>query len=209
VAHSGAVLHKAWRRRSFYAYENNYTVGIEMEELREKIAAERGRLKKVRLAMAVALEKGAEGAEEYVPFYRAVADYIDAAMDRLHVQDIRMGDMLREKADMSAATVKQAMFELDERLAGNQEHLKKFIAAGKALADKGAEALEHFEATAQAYSDYITSNMGHHSGSTDLAREHFTVDDWTYMAKISADEEEREAKLYDEVFRVAPKDLDV
>ncbi|MGI9309879.1 MAG: hypothetical protein ACR2P6_11490 [Gammaproteobacteria bacterium] len=180
-----------------------------MVELREKIAAERGRLKQVRQALSVAVQQGAQGAESYVPFYLAVAEYIDAAMDRLHIQDIRMGDMLREKADLSAPDAQQAMAELDQRLAGNQDHLQRFLAAKKELAANGVDAIDDFEAVSRAYTDYITSNMGHHSGSTDLAREHFSEDDWTYMAKISTEEEQREVRLFEQVFNSVPEGLEL
>ncbi|MBT8422290.1 MAG: hypothetical protein KJP03_04145, partial [Gammaproteobacteria bacterium] len=71
-----------------------------MEGLYERVAAERRRLRQVRMALTAATDHGAEGAADWVPFYVAIGDYFEAAMDRLHEQDIRMGDMLREKADM-------------------------------------------------------------------------------------------------------------
>ena len=99
------------------------------EKLFERVAAERRRLREVRQALTVATAPDTYSNETFVPFYIAIAEYFEAAMGRLHAQDIRMGEMLDSKADMAAPENKQAMAELDERLAGNQLHLKKMLAA--------------------------------------------------------------------------------
>ena len=70
-------------------------------DLNERIAAERKRLKEVRQTLTAAVNKQANGDASYVPFYIAIGDYFEATMERLHRQDIRMGDMLRDKADLS------------------------------------------------------------------------------------------------------------
>ena len=131
-------------------------------ELRERIAGERRRLRKVREALSAAVAQTSQGDEAYIPFYLAIADYFEAAMERLHTQDVRMGDLLREKADMDDAENQKILSELDRRLAGNQEHLKEFLAGGKALQEQGEKALEQYEAAAQAYTNYIICKK--HSG---------------------------------------------
>ena len=100
-------------------------------ELRERIAGERRRLRKVREALSAAVTQTSRGDEAYIPFYLAIAAYFEAAMERLHTQDVRMGDLLREKADMDNPENQQVLGELDRRLKGNQVHLKKFLAGGK------------------------------------------------------------------------------
>ena len=178
-------------------------------ELRERIAGERRRLRKVREALSAAVAQTSQGDEAYIPFYLAIADYFEAAMERLHTQDIRMGDLLREKADMDNPENQQVLGELDRRLAGNQKHLKEFLAGGKALQGQGEQALDQYEAAAKAYTDYIVTNMGHHDGSTDLARATFSEEDWSYMANISEKDMAYEEELFKRVFATTPASLEL
>ncbi|MDG2155470.1 MAG: hypothetical protein P8M26_05965 [Gammaproteobacteria bacterium] len=176
-------------------------------ELRDKVASERRRLRQVRQLLSAAVAQGAQGSATWVPFYIAVGEYFSAAMERLHTQDIRMGDLLRERADLSSESAQQAMRELDDRLTGNQKHLSQFLAGSDALVVEGEAALDRFESAAGAYTDFITSNMGHHAGTVDIARDSFGSADWAFMALISEADAEREIVLYDNVFAAIPADL--
>jgi len=178
-------------------------------KLYERVAGERRRLRQVRQALTAATERGAHGNAVWVPFYIAIADYFEAAMHRLHMQDVRMGDLLRAKADMHSAANQQAMSELDERLAGNQAHLAKLLAARSALRKSGAAALGEFEAAGSAYARYIVEHMGHHPGSTNMAQAVFTADDWAHMADVSAADQQREQQLFAAVFAAVPKGLEL
>ena len=175
--------------------------------LRERVANERRRLKTVRQALLAALAQGARGDASYIPFYLAVADYIEAAMHRLHIQDVRMGEMIRAKLVTVEGSATKAMGELDERLAGNQRHLNKLLEARDALKKQGASVLDRFEQVSRDYTSYIMTNMGHHGGTTELAQKLFSVDDWAYMAGITEDETRREQVLHDQVFKSVPKNL--
>ena len=175
--------------------------------LRERVAAERRRLKSVRQALSAAVAQGANGDAAYVPFYIAVADYIDAAMHRLHIQDVRMGEMIRSKLGTLDATAEQALSELGERLDGNQRHLHQLLQARQVLQQAGAAGLPQFEQVSRDYVNFITANMGHHGVTTDLAQKLLSMDDWAYMAGITEQETRREQALYDQVFAVVPKSL--
>jgi hypothetical protein len=176
-----------------------------MSQLRERIAGERRRLREVRQAMTAAVAQGASGDDKFVLFYLAVGDYFDAAMERLHTQDIRMGEMLRDKADLAESSNIQAIAELDDRLAGNQDHLQQLLHARDELRLQGVAALPEFEAAGQAYSDYIVASMGHHPGSTDMAAKLFSAEDWEYMADVSEADQQREKELYAAVFDAVPE----
>jgi hypothetical protein len=178
-----------------------------MTELNERIANERRRLREVRQSMTAATEQKANGDSAFVPFYIAIANYFDATMERLHRQDIRMGDMLRDKADLDDPKNLKALAELDERLLGNQEHLKELLAAREQLQRNGEVALEQFELAGSAYSDFIINNMGHHPGSTDLAVSLFAPEDWAFMADISPEDQAREEQLFGLVFACVPAAL--
>ena len=178
-----------------------------VEDLYKRVAVERTRLREVRQALTAATGQGANGDAAYVPFYIAIGDYFEASMARLHAQDIRMGEMLEEKADLTTPEAKQAMAELDERLAGNQRHLKKMLAARDVLRSEGAAALAEFESAGGAYAAFIVANMGHHPGSTNLAQAVFSADDWAYMADSSEADQLREQQLHAAVFAALPSNL--
>jgi hypothetical protein len=175
-----------------------------MSKLMERVAGERRRLREVRQAMTAAVEQGANGNADFVPFYIAVGDYFEAAMHRLHEQDIRMGVMLRDKTDMDEPANQQALAELDERLSGNQQHLKKLLAARDELKQSATSALDVFEGAGKGYSDYIVASMGHHPGSTNLAQQFFSAEDWEHMAVVSDADLVREQELYTAVFDAIP-----
>jgi hypothetical protein len=175
-----------------------------MSTLRERVAGERRRLKSVREALSAAVARKSGGDAAFVPFYVAIADYIETAMGRLHAQDVKMGEMIREKLGTIDAQASRALAELDERLDGNQQHLAKLVAAKNALQKSGAAALQSFETVSAAYTGYIVSNMGHHGGTTDLAARLFSQDDWEYMAGITDEETRAEQKQYERVFSALP-----
>ena len=180
-----------------------------MTTLRERVADERRRLRSVRQKLSAAVAQTAAGDEAYVPFYIAVADYMDASMGRLHAQDVKMGDMIRTKVKTVDAGVKQALAELDERLSGNQQHLQQLLEAREALKREGSAALERFEAVAKAYTDYIVANMGHHGATTELAGKLFTTDDWEFMAGITDEDMQREQALFATVTETTPDNLEI
>ncbi|MEO8223641.1 MAG: hypothetical protein ABI661_02465 [Gammaproteobacteria bacterium] len=179
-----------------------------MTTLREKVAGERRRLKSVRETLTAAVARKSGGDNSFAPFYVAVADYIETSMGRLHAQDVKMGKMIRDKLGKLDAQADKALGELDERLAGNQEHLGALSAAKKSLAARpDTTNLERFETAAAAYTNYIVTSMGHHGGTTDLAGRLFTPADWDYMAGVSDEETRTEERLYARVFASLPAAL--
>lgn len=175
-----------------------------MSTLQERIGNERRRLRLVRLKMVAAIEDEVQGDETYVPFYVAVADYIDATMQRLHEQDVKMRDMIVEKVGEVDNSVEQALGELDARLEGAKAHLKPFLEARDALTDKGVEALESFEKIGKEYSDFIVANMGHHGATANLAAKLFSPGDWEYMAGITDEQQAQDENLFQRVVELAP-----
>lgn len=179
-----------------------------MTTLRERVGGERRRLKSVRETLTAAVARKSAGDSSFVPFYIAVSDYIETSMGRLHAQDVKMGNMIREKLGKLDAQAEHALRELDERLAGNQLHLRAMVEAKKRLAaDKDAAALERFEVAGAAYTNYIVTNMGHHGGTTDLAGRLFTQEDWEFMAGVTDEETRAEQLQYAQVFSLLPSTL--
>ena len=180
-----------------------------MTELRERIAGERKRLKNVRQKLSAAVAQKARGDAAWVPFYVAVADYMEASMGRLHAQDVKMGDMIRDKVERVDENVTKALGELDERLGGNEQRLKRLLAGRDALRERGVEAIDEFESAARAFTDFIVANMGHHGGTTDLAARLFSQDDWEYMAGITDADMAREVALFETVTAATPANLEL
>lgn len=178
-----------------------------MTELRDHIAGERKRLRAVRQKLSAAVAQGAHGNPDWVPFYVAVAGYMEASMGRLHAQDEKMGDMIRDKVETVDDSVRKALGELAERLGGNEQRLRRLLAARDALQNEGAAALGEFEAAAGDFTAFIVANMGHHGGTTDLAARLFSPADWDYMAGITREEMDREVALFEQVNRTTPGDL--
>jgi hypothetical protein len=175
-----------------------------MSTLQERIGNERRRLRLVRQRMAAGIEAQAGDDAAYVPFYVAVADYIDTTMQRLHDQDVKMGNMIREKVDEVDVQVENALEELAERLRGAEAHLKPFLEARDELREKGIAALESFEAAGKAYSDFIVANMGHHGATSDLSAKLFSLADWEHMAGITDAQQREDEELYQRVLDASP-----
>jgi hypothetical protein len=155
--------------------------------------------------MAAAIEVQANGNEAFVPFYIAAADYIDATMQRVHEQDIKMGQMITDRVGELDDQIRQALGELDARLAGAKVQLEPFLAARDDLRERGSEALKGFEQAAQTYSDFIVANMGHHGATNDLSVKLFTPDDWEYMAGISDEQSAHDEQLFNRVVATMPE----
>jgi hypothetical protein len=173
--------------------------------LQERIAGERQRLRQVRQKLTAAVEQGAAGNADWVPFYLAVSEYMQAAMQRLHAQDDKMGDMIRERAEGEKA--ERALAELHERLQGNRQRLDKMLAESKRLASEGAQNLQDFEAAARDFTDFIVANMGHHGATTELAAKLFSTADWEFMAGITDEDMAREVALAEKVAATTPPEL--
>ena len=178
-----------------------------MASLREQVGKERERLVKVRKALSASLEQTTAHGPEYVPFYIAVAKYIEASMARLHAQDERMAEMLPKKAPKMEAAVQEMLKDVHERLEGSRTHLQALADARKVLESKGASAIGNFETVGRGYTDYIKTRMGHQARPSDLARSLFSEDDWTYMAGATDEDIAREQRLFDQVFATVPSSL--
>lgn len=169
----------------------------------ESIMNERGRLRTAHEMLKAALVVE-ERDDSFVPFYLAVADYMEASMGRLHDQDLKMLQRLSEAMAPLDSESEEIIDEVYLRLEGNQEHLQKFLACREELQKNSASAFKRYEDTSTAYIDFIHNRMGHHAPSTDLARQHFTEDDWIEIADIDESYFIKERALYESVLQTRP-----
>ena len=91
----------------------------------ESIMNERGRLRTAHEMLKAALAVEVRD-ESFVPFYVAVADYMEASMGRLNDQDVKMLQRLSEAMAPMDSDEEEIVAEVHRRLDGNQEHLQKF-----------------------------------------------------------------------------------
>ena len=174
-----------------------------MKSAIESLMNERGRLRTAHEMLDAALAEE-ERDEAFVPFYIAVADYMEASMGRLHEQDVKMLRRLGEAVDATNADAEEIIAEVYRRLDGNQAYLQKFLACRAELQGEGTSAVDRFEAVSRDYIDFIHNRMGHHAPSTDMARQLFVEDDWVAIADIDQGYFRKEEALYESVLQTRP-----
>ncbi|HJP05568.1 MAG: hypothetical protein QGG65_06230 [Gammaproteobacteria bacterium] len=174
----------------------------------ESLMGERGRLRTAHEMLKAALDTDTRD-YSFVPFYVAVANYMEASMGRLNEQDIKMLGRLREKLGNATPEEEEIIAEVHRRLDGNREHLKKFLACRTALASNqnDDETIADYEETSHAYVDYIHNRMGHHAPSTDIARRLFDESDWIDIADIDEEYFVKEKELYKELLKTRPESV--
>ena len=174
-----------------------------MQSAIESLMNERGRLRTTHEMLNAALAEEVRD-EAFVPFYIAVADYMEASMGRLHEQDIKMLQRLAAAVDPTDSEAEEIIAEVHRRLDGNQVHLKDFLACRADLQSDGQSAVDKFETVSRDYIDFIHDRMGHHAPSTDLARQIFAEDDWVEIANIDQRYFRKEKALYESVLQTRP-----
>lgn len=169
---------------------------------------ERGRLRTSHEMLKAALETESRD-ESFVPFYIAVANYMEASMGRLDTQDIKMLGRLGERLGTATPEDEEIIAEVHRRLDGNREHLAKFVACRTALEASPDDpvTIGDFEATSAAYIDYIHNRMGHHAPSTDMARKLFEESDWVEVADIDEKYFSAEKELYGKLLEARPESV--
>ncbi len=181
-----------------------------MTSLRERIGGERRRLRAVRQKLSAAVAQTASGNADWAPFYVAVGDYMETSIGRLLDQDIKMGEMIREKVAVIDENVTNALAGLDDNLSALRQRLDRLLAARESLRSDAASALNEFEDAGRELTDYIVANLGHQEGgSNDLAGKLFSPEDWEYMAGITDEDMAREVSLFEKVNSTTPSDLEL
>ena len=171
----------------------------------ESVMNERGRLRSSHEMLHAALENEGRDAT-YVPFYIAVANFMEASMGRLDSQDVEMLTRLSNALDGGTEEEQAVIKEVHRRLNGNREHLARFLACRTELVERpdDPDTIKEFETVSEAYIDYIHNDMGHHAPSTDIARRVFQEEDWINIADLDDDYFARERKLYSKLLDSRP-----
>jgi len=175
-----------------------------MSNIMRQLMGERMRLVQVRQGLSAAVVDGANGDLSFIPFYLAVTDYFQHAMDRLDRQDHALLSMLTEKTQAKKIDPGTAISEVYERLKTNTQLLNQMVNASENLSESS---IDQFEEIASRYCQYIVEHMGHHAPSANLALELFTEDDWIAMADLNETATTKEQKLFDAVITTAPESI--
>ena len=176
---------------------------------RAEIGRERRRQIQVRKAFEAGLAKSADDATDLADFYLACGDYIVWSMARLHDQDQRIHDLLKERLDPGLTEVHEQLAGLNERQGKSRAFTEEFQQAVKVLRDSGASGQAEFEEAARAFVDLFISLMAPRKNPfqehTDVL---FTDSDWIDIAGVSAESLAEEQKLYELVEARAPAGID-
>ncbi len=172
----------------------------------ERLMYERNRMRSVCDMLSAALDQWRDGGPLRVPFYLALAQYIEIAMHRLYIQAVRAEEILFTRlhgTDMAAVSGYSAFH---ESLLANQRYIASLRRVRERLEQEGSAALESFEAVARDYIAFILANLGTYAGVQQLMQESFSIDDWAYIGSIADEEIRREQSLHDRVMALAPAD---
>ena len=167
---------------------------------RAEIGRERRRQIQVRKAFEAGLAKSADDATDLAEFYLACGDYIVWSMARLHHQDQRIHDLLKERLDPRLTEVHAQLAGLNERQDKSRAFTEEFQQAVAGLRTSGASGHAKFEKAARAFVDLFTSLMAPRKNPfqehTDVL---FTESDWNDIAGVTAGSLAEEQSLYAQV----------
>ncbi len=176
---------------------------------RAEIGRERRRMIQVRKAFETYLTQRDDDAHDPTDFYLACGDYIVWTMARLHDQDQRIHDLLKERLDPGLTDVHEQLAGLNERQAKSRAFTADFQQAVKALRDSGASGQGEFEEAARAFVNLFTSLRAPRKNPfqehTDVL---FTDSDWIDIAGVSTESLAEEKELYELVGATAPAGID-
>lgn len=176
---------------------------------RAEIGRERRRMIQVRKAFETCLAQRDDDAHDPTDFYLACGDYIVWTMARLHDQDQRIHDLLKERLDPGLTDVHEQLAGLNDRQAKSRAFTAEFQQAVTALRNVGPSGRSEFETAAQAFVDLFTTLMAPRKNPfqehTDVL---FTDSDWIDIAGVSNESLAEEQELYELVEATAPAGID-
>ncbi len=176
---------------------------------RQEIARERRRQIQVRKAFQAGLDATDWEDAAAARFYLACADYLKWSMDRLHRQDQRIHDLLRDRIPPEEKEAHERLAVLDERQERSRALMRDFEAAAEALRSAGAGGIGAFEEAAReftaAFGSLLQARKNPFFRHTDRL---FNDADWEEIAGVTAQSLADEQRLFTSVQRSAPAGVD-
>ncbi len=179
------------------------------ESPRKAIMAERIRMSQVRQSFGKCLDGAIAEANDPLQCYAAASQYLNAALERLHTQDQRIIDLLDPLVDTNDAPNRQILASFDRGLSQSRVALDRLMLALENYQLEGAAGQGQFEAEARAFLQvFIEVLAARRHSSSHLEEQHFTEQDWVFVADCSAEAEQREKTLFSRVKETAPASAD-
>lgn len=177
---------------------------------RAEIARERRRQVQVRKAFAAGLDDAAAwNGREPADFYLACAGYLVFILDRLHVQDQRIHDLLADRIPATDREAHERLAELDRRQRRSRELLAEFHRAAQQLKIAGRSGVAAFLAEARefmrSFGSLLQPRRNPFSDYTDAL---FSEADWEEIAGVTPASLAEEARLFAAVRAAAPTGAD-
>lgn len=181
-----------------------------MSSPRADIGHERRRQIQVRKALEDALARTyRSGHSGLAGFYLACGDYLVWSMDRLHDQDQRIHDLLRERLPSSEREARQALADLGIRQQQSRELVRVFRNAVERLRCQGRRGVRVFETAARRFTktfrELLAPRRNPFEKHTDQL---FKPRDWVAIAWASDDSRRTELILFTAVQIYAPEGID-
>ena len=177
---------------------------------REQLNAERRHLAQATRALTTVLETDDARDLPLLDFYRAAVTYLAFNMQRLCLQDQRLGDLIAQRCDTSDAELAGLLEFLSVRLEKYRQLNATLVAKLTTRQATGPGGQADFEQAVRHYLEARKEASGgrHHT----LARwrdEVITDDDWIYIAAVTNAEAEAERTLFDRMVTLAPDNLNL
>jgi hypothetical protein len=176
---------------------------------RAEIGRERRRQIQVRKAFEAGLALHEQDAAELATFYLACGDYILWSMARLHDQDQKIHDLLKQRLEPGQVEVREQLATLDERQDKSRAFTAEFGSGVELLQRRGAVGCAEFETAARSFVELFTSLMAPRKNPF---QEHtdrlFSEDDWIDIAGVTDKSLAAERELFDSVESTAPASID-
>lgn len=142
-------------------------------------------------------------------FYLACADYLLFSMDRLHMQDQLIHDLLRERIAPAEAEALGRLQALDERQGRSRSLLESFRGTAARLRASGGRALDEFRRGAARFAEEFRALLQPRKNPffrhTDAL---FGDADWVLIAGVTTASVAREEELFARVRAAAPPGAD-
>ena len=144
-----------------------------------------------------------------LPFYSACVEYLRASLERLHMQDQRIIDLLTPLVPADAAEDQKILGQFQTGLDASQKAVGDLLAALETYRQSEGSHQQAFENQARAFLDVFINILGaRRHTSSHLEETHFTRDDWADVAMLSDAASEYERQCFDAVKQSAPPGAD-
>ncbi len=180
-----------------------------MQTSREEIARERRRQIQVRKAFQAGLDTTGWAGADAARFYLCCADYLRWSMDRLHEQDQRIHDLLRERIPAAESEAHERLAVLGERQERSRALMRDFSAAAERLRAAGVGGIRAFEQAAREFTATFNSLLQARKNPFFQHTDRLFRDaDWSDIAGVSEQSLADEARLFGAVQASAPHGID-